>query len=280
MDINMPDLKGIEATPRSSRRDGTSTLCHDDARRRRSVFAALRAGARGYQLKAQPKPRRRTRRQQHVAVLPFRVASPRQTSSPRLACFAAARFAVRRSLSVFCAGFFPSFLGFCEPFIASFLVAEFDLARRQDAKASVGREFNLEDRRRPRKAYAHAEYRTDPTHMSLSGRRSRPASALVARLGFLVGRAPPFRRDSARSHDSPRPRDALGVGSMHGSEVETTEGQRARSASSSSWRRPDEGVQAEVVPLLQGQGTRGRLQERRSAPAGTPPTEGRSGRVG
>ena len=39
-----------------------------------------------------------------------------QTSSPRLACFAAARFAVRRSLSVFCAGFLPSFLGFCEPF--------------------------------------------------------------------------------------------------------------------------------------------------------------------
>ena len=49
-----------------------------------------------------------------------------QAPSPRLACFAAARFAVRRSLSVFCAGFFPSFLGFCEPFIASFPLAEFD----------------------------------------------------------------------------------------------------------------------------------------------------------
>jgi hypothetical protein len=30
--------------------------------------------------------------------------------------------AVRRSLSVFCAGFFPSFLGFCEPFTCILLV--------------------------------------------------------------------------------------------------------------------------------------------------------------
>ena len=52
--------------------------------------------------------------------LPFQVCvlSPTQTSSPR-PCFAAARFAIRRSFSVFCAGFFPGFLGFCEPFIAS-----------------------------------------------------------------------------------------------------------------------------------------------------------------
>lgn len=45
-----------------------------------------------------------------------------QTSSDRLACLAAARLAVRRSLSVFCAGFFPSFLGFCEPFTCILLV--------------------------------------------------------------------------------------------------------------------------------------------------------------
>ena len=44
--------------------------------------------------------------------------SPGQTSSDR-PCFAAARFSVRRSFSVFCAGFFPDFFGFCEPFITS-----------------------------------------------------------------------------------------------------------------------------------------------------------------
>jgi len=43
---------------------------------------------------------------------------PVQTSSDRL-CLAAARFSTRRSLSVFCAGFLPSFFGFCEPFTAS-----------------------------------------------------------------------------------------------------------------------------------------------------------------
>ena len=31
----------------------------------------------------------------------------------------AARFSLRFSLSVFCAGFFASFFGFCEPFMAS-----------------------------------------------------------------------------------------------------------------------------------------------------------------
>ena len=51
-----------------------------------------------------------------------------QTSSDRLACLAAARLAVRRSLSVFCGGFFPSFLGFCEPFTCILLVGR---ARRR-----------------------------------------------------------------------------------------------------------------------------------------------------
>ena len=67
------------------------------------------------------------------------------------------------------------------------------------------------------------------------------------------------------SHESLRPRRHTRVGSTHGSEVETTERQRARSAPGSSWRRPGKGIQAEVVPLLQGQGARGRLQERRAA---------------
>ena len=49
-------------------------------------------------------------------------------------------------------------------------------------------------------------------------------------------------------------RATAAVGSTHGSEVETTAGHRARSAPSSSWRRPGEGLQAEVVSLLQGQG--------------------------
>ena len=66
-----------------------------------------------------------------------------QTSSPRLACFAAARFSVSRSLSVFCAGFFPSFLGFCEPFtLLPFLVAELDRswwAWRRSLALRIGR---------------------------------------------------------------------------------------------------------------------------------------------
>ena len=69
--------------------------------------------------------------------IPVRAGPRGQTSSPRLACFAAARFSVRRSLSVFCAGFFPSFLGFCEPFTcipSSSLTA---LVGR-NAKASAG----------------------------------------------------------------------------------------------------------------------------------------------
>jgi len=46
---------------------------------------------------------------------------PAQTSSDRLR-LAAARFSTRRSLSFFCAGFLPSFFGFCEPFTASLSV--------------------------------------------------------------------------------------------------------------------------------------------------------------
>ncbi len=46
----------------------------------------------------------------------WRSTVPAQTSSERV-CFAAARFSTRRSFNVFCAGFLPVFLGFCEPFI-------------------------------------------------------------------------------------------------------------------------------------------------------------------
>jgi hypothetical protein len=45
-----------------------------------------------------------------------------QTPSDRL-CLAAARFSTRRCFIVFCAGFLPIFLGFCEPFIVWLLTA-------------------------------------------------------------------------------------------------------------------------------------------------------------
>ena len=52
-----------------------------------------------------------------------------------------------------------------------------------------------------------------------------------------------------------------------GREVQAKQGQRAGVASRSSWRQLDQGLQAEVLPLLQGQDAGRRLQERRATAA-------------
>ena len=83
--------------------------------------------------------------------------------------------------------------------------------------------------------------------------RMRARGWKLERLGYWVLATSPVPGRPCPPPQSQH-RRATAVGSTHGSEVETTAGHRARSARSSSWRRPGEGLQAEVVSLLQGQG--------------------------